>query len=250
MTVVRMVGIGCLLSLMGGVHVMLAAEDASAPAPAPAPAPSASAAPALPVSVTAPAPGPAVVMTAAPAAPSASDIARRHQRDRLEREIDRLQALISDLPSDLDQRNRELTAQRDDLGYEGWLIDAEGDQVRTSIDRLRVRLVLLEDITRTQDQLDRVRMVELQNALSDINTDVAHLSIAQRRAQEELTAITRQQAARQATFERLAEVHRQLDRLQPPAGLVVTPVPAGPRPPPAAQVVPSVPAAPPATTEH
>ena len=225
MMVLRMVGIRCLLVVAGGAHAMRAAETASdAPAAA-----------ATPVAVQGD-----IASTAVPAAaPSASDIARRHQRDRLEREIDRLQALITDLPPDLDQRGREVTAQRDDLGYEGWLIDAEGDQVRISIDKLRERLILLESITRSQDQLDRVRMVELQNALTDINTDAAHLSLAQRRAQEELAAITRQQAAREATFERLAEVHRQLDRLQPP-----TPLPAATEP------VPSVPAAPAAPATH
>jgi len=230
MQVVRMVGIGCLLGLVGGACRVQAAEtavDAATPAV---------------TTVAAQGAIPSAVVPAA--APSASDLARRHQRDRLAGEIDRLQEQITDLPADLDQRSRAVTAQRDDLGYEGWLIDAEGDQVRTSIDTLRVRLTLLEDITRSQDQLDRVRMVELQNALTDINTDAAHLSLAQRRAQEELTAIARQQAARAATFERLAEVHRQLERLLPPAPVVAAPLTTAPPLPTATEPVPSVPSLP------
>jgi len=216
MLVSRMVGIGSLLVLFGVGHAAEVQPAATAPA----------------------APDQAVPDQDAPHSPS--DVAKRYQRARLEREIDRLQALITDLPGDLDQRQRDMTEARDDLGYESWLVDAEGDQVRTSIEKLRTRLTLLESITASQDQLDRVRMVELQNALTDISTDAAQLSIAQSRAHQELAAINRQLAAREATFERLAVVHRQLDALSPTA--VVAPVPSVPAAPPE-PTAPTAPAA-------
>jgi len=202
----------------------LCAQEAPSPAPAPAVAPAPTAAP---VAGPAAAAGNPVADVATPGATAAdasdgasqisADIAKRHQQVRLARELDALQETIEALPGDITQRAQVARDDRDQLGYENWLLRQEGQALRDSIERLRVRITLLESITKNQELVDRVRMVELQNALTSINSDDRQVLDQQRLAREALTRATLQIATREATRERLREVQRQLDALSPPA---------------------------------
>ncbi len=194
----------------------------AADAPKPAPAPS------VGVITLGPAPAPPAEQPAAtPAAGEDGDaevslalspeesvaLAKAHRITRLEREIASLEHDLGMLPTSLVPQARRAGTALTAAEYERWLLEAEQQDLRDRIEHLKLRITLLERIEQHQELVDRSRLVVLQNAERDLDTDHAESSAIERRQREDLDNLRILIALRTALHQRLAEVRTEVERL-------------------------------------
>jgi hypothetical protein len=141
--------------------------------------------------------------------------AKAHRLQRLEAEVAAIEEKLGELPPRLDFAKIEARSHLTAAEYETWLLDAERQDLRTRIDRLGVRIALLEEIEQHQELEDRARVVTLQNAVLALNSDRAEAEERARRARVDLNDAINLTAERVALHERLSDVDHQIRELSP-----------------------------------
>ncbi len=184
--------------------------------------------------------------------------AKAHRLQRLEAEVAAIEEKLGELPPRLDIAKIEARSHLTSAEYETWLLEAERQDLRTRIDRLGVRIVLLEEIENHQELEDRARVVTLQNAVRALDTDHAEAEERARRARIDLNDAINLGAERVALHERLSEVDHQIRELSPAlhvsdlqrasddasAAASISPPPSAPSPSPSPATAPSGPPTP------
>lgn len=143
--------------------------------------------------------------TAAPGPRDVHALALHEALARIVLEVQRLAAQVGGLPPELelqvaDAHDAHATTQDLDL-----ILADERATLRARIARLETRITLLESIQQHQEAADRVRLMTLQNALEDLDTDEAALAVQERAQRTHLEEASRALAARIALQERIDE---------------------------------------------
>lgn len=160
-----------------------------------------------------------------PAAPAAAvadpigDRAREHRRERLAREIARLEAELGVIPEGLDATMAARERAVDEAGYETWLITQERQELRHRIERLRARIVLLEQVGRDQDLRDRAVLTEAKNEGVAIHSDRAVSREAEAEARSDREQARWLIAHRDAKRAQLERIRAELDLMDAPPAL-------------------------------